>query len=528
MGKTTKDKRDIYYRKAKEEGYRARSAFKLLQIDEKFHIFEGVTKAVDLCAAPGSWSQVLAKKLNEAYKELASKESDAVPPKIISVDLQAMSPIEGVTQIKGDITNVSVAEEIISHFGNEQADLVVCDGAPDVTGLHDMDIFVQSQLLLAALNITTHILKPMGTFVAKIFRANDVSLLYSQLRIFFPSVVVTKPPSSRNSSFEAFVICKKYSPPKGYKPHMMNPLLTHEKINYDDLEGVNRYIVPFMVCGDLNGPDSDTSYPLDSAGPSFEYREPTQNPISPPYQEAIALLEKTRLGKADGSVVKMNEMVHAITGMIMEKIIEKEEEEAKAKEEEAAAAAAEDTDDENAEPSVERVKKMLAKLHFPVDSNSAFRDMEDEPKEDETKVKKEETPTTSEDKSIDDSKLSVEEIEKMQLLEETRSELKAKEDETKVEEEKTATTSEDKSVDDSKPSVEKVKKMLEKVQLSEESSGVFKAKKGKSKKSKKVETATISQDAIRDDPRSSLEGERKMLERMKLWIESSGITESLL
>ena len=132
-----------------------------------------------------------------------------------------------------------------------------------VTGLHDMDIFIQSQLLIAALNITTHILKPDGTFVAKIFRANDVSLLYSQLKIFFTYVIVTKPPSSRNSSFEAFVICKHYSPPEGYKPHMMNPLLTQEKCNFDDLEGVNKYIVPFVVCGDLNEPDSDTSYSLD-------------------------------------------------------------------------------------------------------------------------------------------------------------------------------------------------------------------------------------------------------------------------
>lgn len=132
-----------------------------------------------------------------------------------------------------------------------------------VTGLHDMDVFVQSQLLLAALNITTHILKPMGTFVAKIFRADDMSLLYSQLKIFFSSVIVTKPPSSRNSSFEAFVVCKNYSPPNGYKPHMMNPLLTNEKCSFKELEGINKCIVPFVVCGDLNGPDSDTSYPLD-------------------------------------------------------------------------------------------------------------------------------------------------------------------------------------------------------------------------------------------------------------------------
>ena len=84
MGKTSKDKRDIYYRLAKEHGWRARSAFKLLQIDERFEIFKGVDRVVDLCAAPGSWSQVLSRKLKENPHG-----------KIVAVDLQPMSPIDG-------------------------------------------------------------------------------------------------------------------------------------------------------------------------------------------------------------------------------------------------------------------------------------------------------------------------------------------------------------------------------------------------------------------------------------------------
>lgn len=125
-----------------------------------------------------------------------------------------------------------------------------------------MDIFIQSQLLLAALNIATHILRLGGTFVAKIFRAKDVTFLYAQLRIFFPYVYCTKPSSSRNSSIEAFVVCKDYSPPEGYKPNMLNPWLTDEPCNFEQLTGVNKVIVPFVVCGDLNQPDSDMSYPL--------------------------------------------------------------------------------------------------------------------------------------------------------------------------------------------------------------------------------------------------------------------------
>ncbi len=223
MGKTSKDKRDIYYRKAKEVGFRARSAFKLLQIDEEYNLFEGVHRVVDLCAAPGSWSQVLSSKLYDQDGE--NNNSNA---KIVSVDLQEIAPIPGVITLVGDITSQSTAEQIIQHFEGDLADLVVCDGAPDVTGLHDIDEYMQAQLLLAALNITTNILKPGGSFVAKIFRGKDVSLLYSQLRCFFREVTVAKPKSSRNSSIESFVVCRHFECPVGFVPSMSNSLLDYK------------------------------------------------------------------------------------------------------------------------------------------------------------------------------------------------------------------------------------------------------------------------------------------------------------
>ncbi|XP_076053419.1 tRNA (cytidine(32)/guanosine(34)-2'-O)-methyltransferase-like isoform X2 [Oratosquilla oratoria] len=256
MGRSSKDKRDVYYRLAKEEGWRARSAFKLIQINEEFNIFQGVTKVVDLCAAPGSWSQVLSRKLRGAAQ-------DAAEVKIVAVDLQAMAPLPGVIQLQGDITKLSTAQQIIGHFEGDQAQLVVCDGAPDVTGLHDMDEYIQAQLLLAALNITTHVLVKGGTFVAKIFRGKDVTLLYSQLKLFFKNVSVAKPRSSRNSSIESFVVCQDYSPPEGYIPTMMNPLLDLSYTgSWDNLDGINRVIVPFIACGDLSAYDSDMTYPL--------------------------------------------------------------------------------------------------------------------------------------------------------------------------------------------------------------------------------------------------------------------------
>ena len=203
MGKASKDKRDIYYRKAKEEGWRARSAFKLLQIDESFDIFRDVTHVVDLCAAPGSWSQVLSRKLY--LPALARGVPAEELPKIVAIDLQPMAPIEGVTTIQGDITSMDKVREVLSHFDGKYADLIVGDGAPDVTGLHDLDEFMQAQLILAGLTVATHILKPGGTFIAKIFRGKDVSLLYSQLKIFFPNVTCAKPKSSRNSSIGTWV-----------------------------------------------------------------------------------------------------------------------------------------------------------------------------------------------------------------------------------------------------------------------------------------------------------------------------------
>ncbi|KAL6071209.1 putative tRNA (cytidine(32)/guanosine(34)-2'-O)-methyltransferase, variant 2 [Balamuthia mandrillaris] len=311
MGKASKDKRDIYYRKAKEEGWRARSAFKLLQIDEEFNIFENVVRAVDLCAAPGSWSQVLSRKL---YKERPKGESGQEEVKIVAVDLQEMAPLEGVIQIKGDITKLSTVKQIIGHFEGKLSDLVVCDGAPDVTGLHDMDEYVQAQLILAALNITTHVLRPGGTFVAKIFRGKDVTLLYSQLKVFFPQVTIVKPKSSRNSSIgmyllclllyllfneqqklmnvsrillEAFVLGQNYQPPKDYVPTIINPMLDHHYASNNEFLGPNRMIVPFIACGDLSGFDADSAYELDEASTNYTTLNPTQSPINPPYQQAL-------------------------------------------------------------------------------------------------------------------------------------------------------------------------------------------------------------------------------------------------
>ncbi|KAF3504619.1 hypothetical protein F2Q69_00045883 [Brassica cretica] len=249
MGKASRDKRDIYYRKAKEEGWRARCAFKLLQIDEAFNIFQ------------------------------VDREGDV--PLIVAIDLQPMSPIEGVIQVQGDITNARTAQLVIRHFDGSKADLVVCDGAPDgitFTGLHDMDEFVQSQLILAGLTIVTHVLREGGKFIAKIFRGKDTSLLYSQ----------------------AFAVCENYSPPEGFHPRDLHRLLekvgspsggSHLDCSSGWLEGPSKVYIPFLACGDLTGYDSDRSYPLpkEADGSSYQSLDPVQPPIAPPYKRALEL-----------------------------------------------------------------------------------------------------------------------------------------------------------------------------------------------------------------------------------------------
>lgn len=272
MGKTSKDKRDIYYRQAKDEGWRARSAFKLLHVDEAYGILNGVQRAVDLCAAPGSWSQVLSRKLYDTCE--TDDEKSAV--KIIAVDLQAMAPIRGILQLQGDITKQSTAEAIIGHFGgNEKAQLVVCDGAPDVTGVHEMDEYMQHQLLVAALSIATCVLETGGTFVAKIFKGNATSLLSSQMQIFFKKFDIYKPPSSRPSSIEAFVVCSDFCLPEGYIPQVINPARDDIRLlAQKTLSEVNRRLVPFIACGDLNGlsdPEEGKTSSSDESKSNLEY-----------------------------------------------------------------------------------------------------------------------------------------------------------------------------------------------------------------------------------------------------------------
>jgi tRNA (cytidine32/guanosine34-2'-O)-methyltransferase len=213
--------------------------------------------------------------------------------RVIAVDLMEMGPLPGVIQIQGDITAESTVETILSHFHGEKAQLVVSDGAPDVLGMHDLDEYLQAQLVLAALNISLHLLAENGTFVAKIFRGKNVSALYQKLGEYFREVICAKPQASRNSSFEAFVVCRGFHLPDGFVPDLKEPLLDVQRVENSASP------VPFRACLDENGYDADRSYPID-ADDSYVHRKPLQGPINPPYARSLdQMITKTNNERAD-------------------------------------------------------------------------------------------------------------------------------------------------------------------------------------------------------------------------------------
>lgn len=215
-------KKDQYYRKAKEEGFRARSVYKLKEIQENFKIINDSKNILDLCAAPGSWSQML--------RSMAPIES-----KICSVDIQYIVPIEGVNTIQGDITKQSTLKNILDYFKNEKLQLVVFDGAPDVTGIIEMDINMQTQLITCSLIMCTKLLeKGKGKFVAKVFKDDDNDYYYDKAKLIFDYVTFYKPSSSRATSNEYFLIGEGFNVDD-------NILETFEYMNLEDIFKLSSY-----------------------------------------------------------------------------------------------------------------------------------------------------------------------------------------------------------------------------------------------------------------------------------------------
>ena len=188
-----KQKRDIYVRQSHVDGYRARSAYKLIEIDEKFKIFKNGLSVIDLGASPGSWSQYIARTVKSG--------------RLVSIDLKSMEEIENIIQIKGDFTDLDSQQKIKSLF-KSKVDVVVSDMAVNTTGIKDIDAIYTGELAMEAMNFSKEMLVKEGRFVSKIFLGSSFNEIVALGKKIFKEVKVFKPKSSRKESKESFIICK--------------------------------------------------------------------------------------------------------------------------------------------------------------------------------------------------------------------------------------------------------------------------------------------------------------------------------
>ena len=188
-----KQRRDTYVRQSKVDGYRARSAYKLIEIDEKFKIFKGGLTVIDIGAAPGSWSQ---------YANKVAKNG-----KLISIDLKKMEPIGSSLQIQGDFTDEGTQEEIKKNI-NSKVDVVMSDMAVNTTGIKNIDSIQTGELCKEAMVFAKDLLSKNGYFISKIFMGGTFNEIVAEGKKYFKEVKVFKPKSSRKDSKESFIICK--------------------------------------------------------------------------------------------------------------------------------------------------------------------------------------------------------------------------------------------------------------------------------------------------------------------------------
>lgn len=186
---------DHWVKKAKEMGYRSRASFKLLELNDKDKLFKPGMTVVDLGAAPGGWSQVAAEQVGENGRVVAS-------------DILPMDGMAGVEFVQGDFTEEEVLNRILHALGNEPADLVISDMAPNMSGMNAVDQPAAMYLVELALDMSREVLKPGGTFLAKVFQGEGFDQYMQDMRTSFQKVITRKPDSSRARSREVYLLGK--------------------------------------------------------------------------------------------------------------------------------------------------------------------------------------------------------------------------------------------------------------------------------------------------------------------------------
>lgn len=191
------DARKDHYRKlAKDKGYRSRSAYKLLQLNDSYHIFRQRNKVIDLGCAPGGWLQV-------AIKEVGSCG------KVIGIDLKEVKPLEGAIILHGNIEDHGIIDGVIKIL-NSKADVVLSDLSPNVSGIWDIDHARQISLTKSAFSVAQKILKENGNAIFKVFEGDLLNEVKDDLNSNFHKVLLTKPGASRQQSSELYIVCLKF------------------------------------------------------------------------------------------------------------------------------------------------------------------------------------------------------------------------------------------------------------------------------------------------------------------------------
>ena len=234
---------DPFYFLAKKYGFRSRAAFKLIELEKKYKVLKSSKGIIDLCAAPGSWVQVVNKISPNT-------------PLIIGIDAQKIRPIKGCYFLRGDITspNIITTLDKIKKIDKRKINTVLHDGAPKIGSSWLKDVLNQNELVLISLKISINSLEKGGTFISKVFRSEFLHGILYISSCFFENIFLFKPSSSRKSSTEIYLICKRFRAPINFDPFFFSVdyVFSFFQNDFNMKTGISKFKKPFCGYSDKN------------------------------------------------------------------------------------------------------------------------------------------------------------------------------------------------------------------------------------------------------------------------------------